>query len=46
MSKDRRQTHDYGEISQIDEPTAQEALDDAKVFISTVESYLHSASYL
>jgi uncharacterized protein (UPF0332 family) len=46
LAFDRRQTHDYGEVSQIDEPMAQEALNDAKVFISTVESYLHSASYL
>jgi len=43
---DRRQTHDYGEVSQIDEPIAQEALNDAKVFISTVESYLQSAGHL
>ena len=46
LAFDRRQTHDYGEVSQIDEPTAQEALNDAKMFISTVESYLHSAGYL
>ncbi len=46
LAFDRRQTHDYGELIEIDEQIAQETLNDAKVFISTVESYLHSTGHL
>jgi len=41
-----RQVHDYGELIEIDQQIAQETLNDAKVFISTVESYLHSTGHL
>lgn len=46
LTFDRRQTHDYGELIEIDAQIAQETLNDAKVFISAVESYLRSNSYL
>lgn len=46
LAFDRRQTNDYGELLEIDESIAQETLHDAKVFISRVDSYLHSAGYL
>lgn len=40
LAFDRRQTHDYGELIEIGEQIAQESLNDAKAFVSTVESYL------
>ncbi len=46
MAFDRRQTYDYGEITEIDEPTAQESLNNAKSFISAIETYLYSQGYL
>ncbi len=46
LAFDRRQTHDYGELIEIDEQIAQETLNDTKTFITAVESYLSSAGYL
>ena len=46
LAFDHRQTHDYGELIEIDEEVAQETLNDSKAFISAVESYLHSTGYL
>lgn len=46
LTFDRRQTHDYGELTEMDEQTVKETLNDAKVFISAVESYLHSTGQL
>lgn len=46
LAFDLRQTHDYGELIEIDKEVTQETLDDAKAFISAVESYLRSTSYL
>ena len=46
LAFDRRQTHDYGELTEMDEQTVKETLNDAKVFISAVESYLHSTGQL
>ncbi|MEW6381199.1 MAG: HEPN domain-containing protein [bacterium] len=46
MAFDRRQRYDYGELADIDKMTTQEALDDAKTFISAAEAYLHSTGYL
>jgi uncharacterized protein (UPF0332 family) len=43
---DRRQTYDYGENIAIDDLTAQETLDQAKMFVAEVEKYLHSQGYL
>lgn len=46
LAFDRRQTHDYGELIEIDEQIAQETLNDTKTFISAVETYLSSTGYL
>lgn len=46
LAFDHRQTHDYGELIEIDEEVAQETLNDSKAFISAVESYLRSTGYL
>ncbi len=46
LAFDLRQTHDYGELIEIDKEVAQETLNDAKAFISAVESYLRSNGYL
>lgn len=46
LAFDLRQTHDYGELIEIDKEVAQETLNDAKAFISAVESYLRSTGYL
>ncbi len=46
LAFDLRQTHDYGELIEIDKEVVQETLDDAKAFISAVESYLRSSGYL
>ena len=46
LAFDLRQTHDYGELIEIDKEVVQETLDDAKAFISAVESYLRSTGYL
>ena len=46
MAFDRRQSYDYGEIIEVDEPTTQESVDHAKTFVSEIEKYLHSQGYL
>jgi len=46
MSFDLRQTYDYGEILEIDQPTAEQTLTNAKRYISSIEDYLHSHEYL
>lgn len=43
---DRRQTHDYGEIIEINRQIAEESLADAKAFVASIESYLHAAGRL
>lgn len=43
---DRRQTYDYGENLAIDEPTARETVENAKIFVTEVEKYLRSQGYL
>ena len=46
LAFDRRQTHDYGEVIEIDRDTAQLILENAKRFIKEVESYLDKQGYL
>ena len=46
LAFDHRQTHDYGEIIEIDKDTAKTVLEDSKEFIKEVESYLNSQGYL
>jgi len=43
---DHRQTHDYGELIEIDEATAGNVLSDAQLFVNKIESYLISKDYL
>lgn len=46
MAFDRRQSYDYGEIIEVDEPTTRESVDNAKTFVSEIEKYLRSQGYL
>jgi len=46
LAFDRRQTHDYGEMIQIDHQTAEETLMSAKIFVLKIETYLRSSEYL
>lgn len=41
-----RQTHDYKEMTEVDELTAKGTLADAKTFVEAVETYLRSHGYL
>ena len=43
LAFDRRQTHDYGEMIQIDRQITEEALVDARTFVLQVEAYLHDS---
>ena len=40
-----RQTHDYGEMVEIDLPTASQTLSNAREFVDAVETFLVSAGY-
>ncbi len=46
LAFDRRQTHNYGELIDIDKDAAQGILENAKRFITEVESYLERQGYL
>ena len=46
MAFDLRQTHDYGELIEIDEETAENILNEAKLFVKEIESYLISMDWL
>lgn len=46
LAFDRRQTHDYGELVEEDPETVRRTLDDAKVFVSALETHLRSSGYL
>jgi len=41
-----RQTLDYGEMTQIDQPTVEQTLAEAKLFVEAIETYLYSTGYL
>ncbi len=43
---DRRQTLDYGEMTEIGREVAQETLADAKIFVTSIETYLHTLGHL
>lgn len=43
---DLRQTHDYGELVEIDKDTMKNILDDAKFFVKEVETYLKLKGFL
>jgi uncharacterized protein (UPF0332 family) len=46
VSFDRRQTYDYGEFIAMNDMKAQETLNDARSFVTTVETHLRSEGYL
>lgn len=46
LAFDYRQTHDYGEMIEIEKDTAKKVLEDSKEFVKEVESYLISQGYL
>ena len=46
LAFDYRQTHDYGEMIEIEQDTAKKVLEDSKEFVKEVESYLISQGYL
>jgi uncharacterized protein (UPF0332 family) len=46
LAFDRRQTHDYGEIIEIDRQVAEEALAGARTFVRSVEDYLRLTGHL
>jgi len=46
LAFDRRQTHDYGELITLDTQIVEETLTNAKIFVVSIESYLHSLGYL
>jgi uncharacterized protein (UPF0332 family) len=46
LAFDRRQTHDYGEMTQVNRQLAEETLTDAQTFVAAVEAYLRSVGHL
>lgn len=46
LAFDRRQTHDYGEIAQVDCQIAEKTLADARAFVEAIESHLRSVGHL
>ena len=43
LAFDRRQRHDYGEMTDLDRQVVEETLIDAKTFVTAIETYLRSA---
>lgn len=41
-----RQAHDYGEMVEIDRPTAEQSLANAREFVAAVETYLYTEEHL
>jgi uncharacterized protein (UPF0332 family) len=46
MAFERRQQADYGELTQLDEPTATRAIEEAEMFIQKVRDYLTARGLL
>lgn len=46
LAFDRRQTHDYGEMTPATQQVAEETLAEARAFVSAAESYLRSSGHL
>lgn len=42
---DRCQEHDYGEITFVDQETAEESLAEARQFVDAIENYLTNSIY-
>lgn len=46
LAFDRRQRHDYGEMTNVDRQVVEETLTDAKTFVTAIETHLRSAGHL
>lgn len=46
LAFNRRQTHDYSEMVEVDQSMAEETLSEAKTFVAAVEAYLRSTGAL
>jgi hypothetical protein len=46
LAFNRRQTHDYGEMVDVDRQTAEDALAEARTFVLNIEAYLRSEGHL
>jgi uncharacterized protein (UPF0332 family) len=46
LAFDRRQTHDYGEMIQVNRHIAEETLADARAFVAAIEAHLRSVGHL
>jgi uncharacterized protein (UPF0332 family) len=46
LAFDRRQTHDYGEMTRINRQIAEEVVMDAKTFVAAIEAHLRSVGHL
>ncbi len=46
LAFDRRQTHDYGELVTLDTSIVEETLTNTRIFVESIESYLHSLGHL
>ncbi len=46
LAFDRRQTHNYGEMTQINRQIAEETLMDAETFVAAIEAHLRSVGHL
>jgi uncharacterized protein (UPF0332 family) len=46
LAFDRRQVHDYGELTALDEETVKQSIGDAESFVVAARTYLQRAGYL
>ena len=46
LAFNRRQTHDYGEMTQVNHQIAAESLTDAQTFVAAIEAHLRSEGHL
>ena len=46
LAFERRQVHDYGELTELDEATVDQMIADAQVFINSAKSFLTANNYL
>ena len=46
LAFDRRQSHDYGEMTQVNHQITKGTMTDAKTFVAAIESYLRSVGHL
>ena len=46
LAFERRQVHDYGELTELDEATVDQMIADAQAFIDSAKSFLTANNYL